>query len=87
MPALVADWWGLANAVSLGVSVLVRSVILKANRDAIDKSAKTSIQQSSAVVKIFCTITNGCVVMSDAICMGYTREDEYTRTLLWLLGR
>ena len=61
-PALMADWWGLANAISLGISVLVRSRIIKANRDAINLSTETAVQQSSTVVKALCSVTNGCLV-------------------------
>lgn len=59
LPALMADWWGLANAISLGISVLVRSTILKANRDAINRAAETAVQQSRTVIKAFCNLTNG----------------------------
>ena len=62
IPIMISDWWGLVNATGLGVSVLVRSVILDANRYAIDQSARTSTRQSNTVVKVFCTMSNGCVV-------------------------
>lgn len=62
MPALTADWWGLANAISMEVCVLIRSMIINANREAVKQSVREEMQQSSKVVKVLCKVTNGCSV-------------------------
>jgi hypothetical protein len=36
--ALQGDWWGLANAASMVISVLVRAYVLKQNRDGLDRA-------------------------------------------------
>ncbi|KAL3256203.1 hypothetical protein ABHI18_007768 [Aspergillus niger] len=40
MTILSKDWYGLANAVSLMLSVIIRACILQANRSAIDRAVK-----------------------------------------------
>lgn len=75
-PALMTDWWGLANAISLGISVLVRFAILKENRDAIDRSAETSVLQSTAIVKTFWKLPTGSSVTI------YTSRGVLTECLL-----
>lgn len=62
LACLTSDWWGLANALSLGISVLVRSAMLEALRRSVDRSASTAVLQSGTVVKIFCKLTTGSVV-------------------------
>lgn len=62
LPLLMADWWGLANSLALGTSVLIRCALLDMNRDAIDVSAENGISQSRTVVKTFWTLPNGSSV-------------------------
>ena len=62
LACLTSDWWGLANAISLGISVLVRSAMLEALRRSVDRSASSAVLQSGTVVKILCKLTTGSVV-------------------------
>jgi hypothetical protein len=41
MTVLSKDWYGLANAIALMVSVIVRAYILQANRNAVDRAVKS----------------------------------------------
>jgi hypothetical protein len=63
IPALMTDCWGLANSISLGISVLIRFAILKENRDAIDRSAESSLLQSTTIVKTFWKLPTGSSVI------------------------
>jgi hypothetical protein len=56
---LMTDWFGLANALSMLVSVLVRYIVVKKNRDAIDQGAVAGFHSSSDTVKMFLTLPNG----------------------------
>ena len=62
LAGVMCDWWGIANALSLGASVLVRSQLLRALRDAVDRQASTAIAQSSTVVKTLCKLQDGRLV-------------------------
>lgn len=59
LPIFMADWWALANAISLGISVVVRTAILQANRDAVDRSVEKGLQQSGTIVKTLWKLPNG----------------------------
>lgn len=62
LPILTGDWWGLANSVSMLVSVGVRYIILSQNRKALDKAIKKTSQSSNELVKVFLTLSNGKAV-------------------------
>ena len=44
---LQGDWWGLANAVSMVVSVIVRAYVVQQNRNALDVAAKKAFHASN----------------------------------------
>ncbi|KIX08977.1 uncharacterized protein Z518_00055 [Rhinocladiella mackenziei CBS 650.93] len=65
LACLMGDWWGLANALSMTASVIVRKVILLQNRAAIDRAVLLSTSPSlpqDEVVKAFLTTPSGKAV-------------------------
>ena len=62
LAGVMCDWWGIANALSLGITVLVRSELLRALRNGVDRQASTAIAQSSTVVKTLCKLQDGRLV-------------------------
>ena len=62
LAGVMCDWWGIANALSLGASVLVRSQLLGAFRNGVDRQTSTAIAQSSTVVKTLCKLQDGRLV-------------------------
>ena len=59
---LQGDWWGLANAVSMVVSIAVRWYLIKKNRDAIDAAVNNNYGPNSAdrqPAKCFITFNDG----------------------------
>jgi hypothetical protein len=59
---LQGDWWGLANAVSMTISVVVRAYVVQRNREALDMAAENMPDQSSESPKEEKVL----VVLSDA---------------------
>ncbi|KAI9850784.1 MAG: hypothetical protein M1830_006959 [Pleopsidium flavum] len=49
MTGLTHDWWGVTNAISMLVSVLVRCMLVKQNRAAIDRAVLDGLNMSSAM--------------------------------------
>lgn len=62
LPVIMCDWWGLANALSLVIAVLVRYYIVRANRYAIDRSTEKGVHQTNIVVKTFRKLPDGSSV-------------------------
>ncbi|KAI9860214.1 MAG: hypothetical protein M1813_006324 [Trichoglossum hirsutum] len=60
--SIIRDWWGLANGISMLLSVIVRWVILGQNRNALDHAVGEAQKTSDQLVKVFLTIPNGKVV-------------------------
>ncbi len=58
MAIISSDWYGLANAISMIVSVIVRRLILSQNRLAVDRAA-VEAEQDNVIVKAFCTLPTG----------------------------
>lgn len=63
-PAIIGDWWGLANAVSMLISIVVRKFIFHQNRVAVTKAADNAVKESKkcGIVKTFWTLPTGNVV-------------------------
>ncbi|KAI0859815.1 hypothetical protein F4860DRAFT_242361 [Xylaria cubensis] len=61
MSGLIEDWWGVANAMSMIVSILIRKVITSQLRKSIDTAAHSS-GNSGDPVKVFLTLPNGKAV-------------------------
>lgn len=59
---LTADWFGLANSLSMTVSVFVRWVVVAQNRKAIDRDTLAGLESSSEVIKTFWTLPTGKAV-------------------------
>lgn len=59
LAVLIGDWWGLANAIAMIVSVVIRRIIVGQNRAAIDLAATKSRATSAEIVKTFWTLPNG----------------------------
>jgi hypothetical protein len=53
------DWFGTANVSSMLISVFVRWLVVKQNREAIDRTVLAGMTSSSQVVKTFWTLPNG----------------------------
>ena len=53
------DWFGLANALGMTVSILVRWVVVNENRKAIDFAVSQGLRLSSDIVKTFWVLPNG----------------------------
>jgi len=62
LPILTGDWFGLVNAVSIVLSVLVRLVVVTQNRIAVDCAALAGFEFSEEFIKTFWTIPNGRAV-------------------------
>lgn len=62
MTFLTHDWWGVTNAISMLVSVVVRCMLVKQNRAAVDRAALDGLNMSSAMVKTFWTLPSGKAV-------------------------
>lgn len=62
LSVLLADWWGLANGVSMLASVVVRQIVVGQSRRAIDLAVDEAEKTSSEPVKLLITIPNGKVV-------------------------
>ena len=59
---LQGDWWGIANASSMVISIIVRTYVLKSNRDAIDtviEDHSRSEYSDQHFTKCFITFNNG----------------------------
>lgn len=59
---LLRDWWGLTNAISMAVSVMVRQFLVKQNRKAIDVAVSDTKGDLDKVVKVFLTMPTGKAV-------------------------
>ena len=60
---MLNDWYGLANATAMLVSVLVRAYILKQNRDGLDGAAIRCMEyEDPQMAKIICLIDEGKMV-------------------------
>jgi hypothetical protein len=61
-PVVLGDWYGLASAIGLLLSSLMRSVVLFAYRRTLDRHAAKVTQYSHHPVKLFITLPSGKVV-------------------------
>lgn len=63
-PALMGDWWGMANAISMLVSIFVRKVLLHQTREAVTQATDLALKESKkcGLVKTFWTLPTGNVV-------------------------
>ena len=61
-PILTADWFGLANSLSMTASVFVRWAVVSQNRNAIDRDTLAGLESSSEVIKTFWTLPTGKAV-------------------------
>lgn len=59
---VIRDWFGFANALSMTLSVLVRSYLVGENRRSLDKAAANFSKKEAEIVKIFCVLSNGKAV-------------------------
>ncbi|KAL3425708.1 hypothetical protein PVAG01_02499 [Phlyctema vagabunda] len=59
LAATTGDWWGLANAMAMALSVLVRRVIVGQNRKAVDVAMQQAQEIADQEVKVFVTIPSG----------------------------
>lgn len=59
MAVLIGDWWGLANAISMLTSVLVRRAVVSANTRALDHAVSHPSYAAEEVVKVFLTTPAG----------------------------
>ncbi|KAJ5788249.1 hypothetical protein N7457_003239 [Penicillium paradoxum] len=59
---LIEDWWALVAGLSMGVSVVVRQIILGQNRWAIDRAVAMTRNEPDEICKLFVTIPNGKAV-------------------------
>jgi hypothetical protein len=59
---LIWDWFGLANALMMILSVLVRTMLIKQNREAIDRNAFAYLHSGNDVVKTVIVLSNGKAV-------------------------
>lgn len=57
--ALQGDWWGLANAESMVISIIVRYYVTKKNRDAIDNAVTEYYDRSDPIAKCFVAFNDG----------------------------
>lgn len=57
--ALQGDWWGLANALSMVVSIIVRWYVTKKNRDAIDDVVTEYYNPNETTAKCFVAFNDG----------------------------
>ncbi|RDW91629.1 hypothetical protein BP5796_02794 [Coleophoma crateriformis] len=62
LAVLIYDWWGLANYVSMIVSVLVRLIVVEENWKALDTAADGAIVKTAQPVKTFWTLPDGNAV-------------------------
>lgn len=60
LAVLISDWWGVANAAAVAALTVARGSMVKANRDALAEGAERGAKQSSAVVKTFWNLSDGC---------------------------
>lgn len=59
MAVLIGDWWGLANAISMLTSVLVRRAVVSANNQALGRAVLDPSYTAEEVVKVFLTTPAG----------------------------
>ncbi|KAI2617251.1 hypothetical protein GGS26DRAFT_577266 [Hypomontagnella submonticulosa] len=59
---LTADWWGVANVIALGLTVLVRQQMVGSLRSSVDKGFQDARNNPGDDVKIFLTLPNGTAV-------------------------
>lgn len=63
LSCLVGDWYGLASAISIIVSIFVRWYLVTQNRQAIDRGAmKETVRNPTEVVKTLCVLADNKVV-------------------------
>jgi hypothetical protein len=59
LATVIGDWWGLANAIAMTMSVVVRKAIVGQNRKAIDIAVQKAKKNADQEVKLFITIPSG----------------------------
>jgi hypothetical protein len=59
LAVVTADWWGLANAIAMALSVVVRRTIVGQHRQAIDAVMERNQRGDDQDVKLFITIPSG----------------------------
>ncbi|KAI8935181.1 hypothetical protein NX059_007774 [Plenodomus lindquistii] len=59
LPAVIRDWWGLANGIAMMLSVFVRQIVLDQNRLALKRAMKGVENAPDQQVKVFVTLPNG----------------------------
>ncbi|CAG8961933.1 hypothetical protein HYFRA_00014091 [Hymenoscyphus fraxineus] len=67
--AVIRDWCGFANEVSMLVSVIVRRIVVGQNIKALDEGAENVVATSTEVVKTYCSTPDSYTV---AICLPRT---------------
>lgn len=90
---LMGDWWGLANALSMGASILVRWLLVQENVDGLDAAAVSQLQigpKMKEKVKLLITLADGKMVTIVAprglVIAGFTRRIEPPRKLIYQWG-
>lgn len=59
LAVLLQDWFGLANAISMTISVIVRSYLVHENRQGLDRAVARLKKTEREAVKVFCTMSDG----------------------------
>lgn len=59
LPALMGDWWGFANSISVILMIIIREMSLRLNRTALALAAAETGDGLSQPVKVFLTAPNG----------------------------
>ncbi|KAI2624157.1 hypothetical protein GGR54DRAFT_595288 [Hypoxylon sp. NC1633] len=81
---LMGDWWGLANAISMAVSVAIRCCLVQENVDALDRAVidacygRSGISGDSEKVKLLISLADGRMVTMHAprglVLEGFTKR-------------
>lgn len=89
----MGDWWGLANAVSMAVSVVVRCCLVQENVNALDRAVlnacygRSGIQGDSETVKLLTALADGRMVTMYAprglVLEGFTKRLTILRPRLY----
>lgn len=61
-PVVMSDWWGLTNAISMGISVLVRKAVVSQNRQSIRDAATQKWKGPDDYISTFITLPSGQAV-------------------------
>lgn len=60
--AVMGDWWGFANTISMLISVVVRRIVVGENRRALDRATEKALSIPVEIVKTFWTMPDGSTV-------------------------